>query len=35
MSASVADLVFGAPAWQIIPNDRPTAPPTESGWLES
>jgi hypothetical protein len=34
MSVSVADLDFEAPAWQI-PSDSPTAPPTESGWLES
>jgi hypothetical protein len=34
MSASLADLDFAAPAWQT-PSDRPTAPPTESGWLES
>jgi hypothetical protein len=30
MSASLADLDFGALAWQT-PSDRPT----ESGWLES
>ena len=34
MSASLADLDFAAPTLTTR-SDRPTAPPTESGWLES